>query len=271
MANLWVIVTGLAVLVRRQSDSDIVLLRQVQPRTVVPPQNGKEISPHSPALTLLPGSAKVDIGYHDLDFLPGGEGSPEINENEPFIRVGVELEDALKVQDKFIGPRAGVPDGWSRVVLSGGGNAQIWPIHVVKELEVKTISTKVKLKLVGARDLIAATTKRKNKPRVGNGVLYYRRVAETPKAYLNSREYPMSPIDHSDARALPIQNDQPHYVAWVANSGMESGEEFDRDFFLLYEVLGEPVTRFVPLIKTINDQVELNNPPGQCMISYALG
>lgn len=269
MANLWVIVTGLAVLVGRTSSSKIVLLRRVGEGTLVPPVTGEELDPHSPAFTLLPSAEKVEIDNRDLEFRPDGTGAPVINEKEPFIRVGEELEDALRVQRVFVGERAHVPNGWSRVFLSGGGGAQIWPLHVDEDLDLSTVSIEMKLKMVEARDLIAGTMKPKNKPRVANGMLYYRQIGEAPKAVLDGTEYPMTPID--DGGALPIQNGEEHYVAWVTNSAMMCDEDFDRDFFLLYDVLSEPVTQYVPVIRSIAAVDNRKCPPGQCMSSYALG
>jgi hypothetical protein len=270
MANLWVVITGLAVLVEMEGNPGkpcMVLLRQVPEGTIVPPKTGKEIPVHSPRVGLLPGSDEIPIGNRDVRFLPDGVKAPAITNVDPFLRVGRELTDALKVQPKFVAPRDASIDGWSRVVLPGVG--KIWPVHVKKEFEVKSIETQVVLKLKEARDLEANIAKEKNKGGVANGLLYYRNIGNaTPVVRFPDKEYTLSVMDDSNTKNLPVQNGEPHYVAWVANSGKASNEDFDRDFFLLYELLGEQVTKYVPVIKGAENFII---PPGQCMISYAFG
>ena len=134
----------------------------------------------------------------------------------------------------------------------------------------------VGLKLVGARDLKLSSTKAKNKAGVGNGLLYYRHVeGDVPVAKFPDKEYALDVMEDSETKNLPVQNGEKHYVAWVANSGEESDEGFDRDFFLLYELLDQTVTRYVPVIKVPETKIAAEfdrlTPPGQCMISYAFG
>jgi hypothetical protein len=273
VANLWVIITGLAVLVEREGTPGkpcMVLLRQVPEGTKVPPGTGEEIPSHNPRLRLLPGLQEILIGDQDVEFLPSGAGAPVIQDQDPFLRVGRELTDALKVEKKFVDPRSTSSPirGWSRVILPGSG--KIWPVHVKKEFEVKTIKTQTGLKLVGAIDLELSAMKEKNKPRVANGLLYYRHIVDAvPVAKLSGKEYDLEAMD-SDTKRLPVQNGEAHYVVWVANSGEDSGEGYDRDFFLLYDLLAGPITRYVPMIKETQGFGK-RTPPGQCMIGYAFG
>jgi hypothetical protein len=273
MANLWVVVTGLAVLVEMEgppSKPCMVLLRQVPPGTEIPPDSGEVIPVHDPRLRLLPGSQEIPIGDQDVMFLPNGEGTPVIKDHDPFLRVGRELTDALKVGKKFIDPRnpANPIRGWSRVILSGPG--VVWPIHVKKEFEVKTIKMQTGLKLVGAVNLELSAVKEKNKHRVGNGLLYYRHIpGAVPAVELSGQGYSLSPVDLSGTN-FPVPNGEENYVVWVANSGEESGEEYDRDFYLLYDLLGGSITRYVPMIEKTKG-FGRRTPPGQCMIGYAFG
>lgn len=276
MANLWVVVTGLAVLVERLGNSTkpyVALLRDVGPNTRVPDNaDGKIIPEHHPRLKLLPDGEEIPIVGKDVEFLPQGSGNPGIDDPEPFLRVGRELTEGMEVLPTFLGQQ--IPDGWARLCLAGGGDAAIYPIHVMKDFELKTISTTPILKLEKALDLEQKTSKVKKKPRVGNGLLYYRHIPSgDPSVDIQpgSDPGPWTPVHPADAEELPHRNQEHDYVVWISNAGDDLYEKgVDRDFYLLYELLGvpPPVTRYVPVI-SIPEPV--TNPPGQCMIGYALG
>jgi hypothetical protein len=279
MANLWVVVTGLAVMVEKEGinkDPHRVLLLQVDSDTWVPDRRtGVRIQEHRPRLKLLSSSSsEIEIGNQDLDFLPIGDGSPVVSDSDPFLRVGRELTESLVVLSGFLGPRDASLNGWSRVNLWGGDDSVIWPIHVFDDFDITTIDTDPKLKLSGAHDLHSKSTKAKNKPRIGNGILYYRHIdsGQPQVSFSGGGSSPQwDSISKSDAQRLPVQNNERDFVAWVSNSGLgnDLGEEFDRDFYLLYNMLGDQVSRYVPVIQDVEKWVK--NPPGQCMIGYALG
>jgi hypothetical protein len=222
---------------------------------------------------LLPRGTETQVGDRDVEFVPLANGSPTIDDVDPFIRVGRELTDATTVDEDFLEyprPDEGL-EGWSRIVLPGG---EIFPIHVVEDFNVESISVNLRLKLVKALDLDSGGTKEKHKSRVCNGLVYYRSIAQKPAVVLSdgTKLSAWDPIDKVMAKQLPKQNADPDYVAWISNAGMEvSREDFDRDFYLLYDLLeNEVAVRYVPVLdKKWKDSVR--NPPGQCMLAYAFG
>jgi len=277
MVNLWLIVTGLSVLVEMEGepgDPHMILLRRVPKKAMV---GGGEIPPHEPRLRLLPSTVEIKIGDRDVEFVPPSNGSPTIVDVDPFIRVGRELTEAMEVDEDFLEyPRPDETlDGWSRVILSGGVHATITPIHVGEDFKVESISSNLRLKLVGAHDLESGATKEKHKSRVGNGLVYHRVIGQRPAVVFSDKVElnDWVPIEKSLAKNLPEIEKYPYpdYVAWISNAGMGgTWEDFDRDFYLLYELLDDDVLRYVPVMgKNWKDVVR--NPPGQCMLGYALG
>jgi hypothetical protein len=275
VANLWVIVTGLAVLVERESGRDphAVVLRQVPRGTEVPP-DGREIQQHIPRLRLLPGVGEIPIGSRDVTFLPEGEGSPRIIDLDPFIRVGKKLTEAMPVRPYFLTTsRTDDLGDWSRVFLAGGRDSDITPIHVGEDFKLNTIGFDLPLDLIAARDLRRAEAEQRRKSGIANGLLYYRHIPEgVPEVLFSNDRNPIPwerPLKREERGNLPEKNNEGDYVAWVSNAGIgrDLGEDFDRDFYLLYDLLVESVTRYVPVIQGL----PLVNPPGQCMIGYAFG
>lgn len=271
MANLWVIVTGLAVLVEKESSREpyMVLLKQV-PRGVEVPPNGSEIPRHVPRLKLLPNGGEIPIGDRDLRFVPEGEGDLLIMNHDPFLRIGRKVTEAMRVRPEFLVPqRTDALRSWSRVVLDGGETAKIYPIHVDQDFDVVTTSLKFQLSLTAIQDLSMANSEPRVKPGIANGLLYYRHIGVgQPEALFSGDSIPLSWDSMAVPSHFPEQNGEPHYVAWISNAGLGRLEEerFDRDFYLLYDLLGEAVTRYVPIIDP-----HIEDPPGQCMIGYALG
>lgn len=275
MANLWVIVTGLAVLVEREGGRDphVVMLRQVPPGMEVPP-DGREIQRHAPRLMMLPEESYIPIGSRDITFLPSGEGSPKIVDFDPFLRVGRRLTEAMRVRASLLSAqRSDDLRDWSRVILAGGRNSDVTPIHVGKDFDLGSISTELPLNLIAVRDLSRPNPEERRKQGIANGLLYYRHIPEgVPEVLFSSDRYPTPwerPLTRAERGKLPERNDEPDYVAWVSNSGIgpDLREGFDRDFYLLYELLEEEVTKYVPVIQGL----PLVVPPGQCMIGYAFG
>jgi hypothetical protein len=275
MANLWVIVTGLSVLVEKDEISRepyMVLLKQV-PRGVEVPPDGREIAQHIPRLKLLPNGQEIPIGNRDIRFIPEGEDSPLIVNHDPFLRVGRKVTEAMRVRSEVLtSQRNDVLRSWSRVVLTGPRNdAEIYPIHVERDFALGTVSLKLKLNLAAIQDLSRANSELRAKLGIANGLLYYRHIeVGRPEVLFTGDSIPLSWDPIAVPSDFPRQNGEPHYVAWVSNAGIERPEQqerFDRDFYLLYDLLGEQVTRYVPVI----DPIQIVDPPGQCMMAYALG
>jgi len=276
MANLWVVVTGLTVLVEKVGDKAepcFVLLRRVDDSTRVA---GVKIPPHEPLLRDSGSLRDIEIRGRDVEFPAPERRAPQIINRKLLLPVGVELDQPLKVRPELTGQRSDMGEGGAniaRVKFSGG---LIQPIHIDKNFDLKQISVNANILLAEALDLVFNKPPLiKNNRRIANGLLFSLRVDSPVVISVGEEKLTSQPIGRGDTGNLPVKNQDDNHVVWIVNTGTDhpADEEFDRDFFLLYDLLDTDVeVRYVPqaiLLRAVDTGD--GNPPGQCMNGYALG
>lgn len=278
MANLWLIVTGLGVLVEKEADRSApftILMKRVFWNDQVA---GKNIPPHEPTFRRKPTGASILIGDRDVRLFPPTAGSPKIEgDKKLLLPVGDKLDKAEEVKPLYTGPRTpGSLPKVARIFLEGGS---VRPIHVDRNFDLRRLSLETKIELVAMHDLKTGKRLEKEHRSIANGLLYWRSIADQegdPYVELGDEKFFLEPIPPEGTGNLPLPNDQKNYVVWATNTADEhfspSDKDFDRDFDLLYDFLADgALTRYVPETTGRPTAVGDSNPPGQCMYGYAIG
>lgn len=269
MANLWVIITGLGTLVGNRAESPgsahSVLLRPVIEPTMVPPENGKIIPLHQPSLRVR--AEGPDIPIRTDIRLPWDIEPAALANGRSLLPLGRELEfPALRLKNDL--EKLSVATRPIKMQFNGGS---IVPIHVYRSFDLEKFSVDVELRLAGAHHISTALTIPKNRE-IANGILYQRSFSSgtPPLVYDGDDVYSPNLVPLNRVGELPVGDEELNYVLWISNTAAPSPdlkEDFDRDYYLLYDWLQDStVVRYVPLIPK---NVAPVTPPGQCMFGYA--
>lgn len=292
MANLWVIMTGLGVLVERDDPQapGVVLMRRVLPDQE---QVGDvSISPHEPVLFRGPDRPESNVAELEVEFLPAGEGAPLLSEahRAVLVPVGRELSQAFAIKNGLVADEQ--LDGRTRIILAGG---ELEAIQIDTNFQLKGVSRDLRIHLVGLFDPVSTslTALPQGRP-IANGLLFRRRIPQ-PDGVFSVRvgEDVLSIPQVSKADMGNLQQDDGHadYVVWIVNVATPGSFDpdgdrvdpeslglaslagnaqlgFDRDFALLYQWLTQSVdVQHVPITLRLRQNAVTGDgdPPGQCM------
>lgn len=290
MANLWVIMTGLGVLVERDDPQapGIVLMRRVLPDQE---QVGDvSVPPHEPILSRGPDRPESNVAELEVEFLPAGEGAPQLSEDHRafLLPVGRELIQAFTVKNRLVtGARL---DGLTRIILTGG---ELEAIQIDNNFQLNKVSRDLRIRLVGLFDPISrSSTALPQGGPIANGLLFKRTTPQQDGAFsvrVGEDVLSIPPVSKEDMGNLRRDDGHVDHVVWIVNvatpgSFDPNGDRvdpgslglgslpgnarlgFDRDFGLLYQWLTQSVdVKHVPI--TLGEPVVDGDgdPPGQCM------
>lgn len=276
MANLWVIMTGLCVLVEKEKEPKApcaVLMKRVPAQYPKVGSKKMAVLPHEPVLTLKPKGARVMIEGKAVEFLPHVEGPPTIQGRDLLLPLGKDLASPSRLRDKIL--EGGVLSEGAMVILAGG---DLEPIHVDKNFDLEGISRKTNVFLIGLYDPDSKEGKEvlfEEKRAMANGLLFRRRIQGIPSVRVGDEEFELSMVEKKDMGKLMEDDKEQDYVVWVVNVAntdySDPHPRFDLDFYLLYDWLEEEFVRYVPVTeRNPADDSKDGTPPGQCMNGYAL-
>jgi len=271
-ANLWVIMTGLGVLVESATDPAVLMKRVVPPKKV----GGKDVLPHEPTLVLKPGGIPMLVRGREIEFLPKGAGSPELKDEyrKLLIPVGKDLASPSKVRIGILDN--GILTEGTKVVLAGGS---LEAVHVDENYLLDKVSQNISISLVGLFDPDQDHRTQVEKKAAANGLLYRRQIMPAdgqPSVRIGNEEFQLVPVAKEAMGNLRENDGNTDYVVWIVNVASEGfsdpDPDLDRDFYLLYDWLEEEIeVRYVPITERKRaDDTGQGDPPGQCMYGHAI-
>jgi len=272
MAHIYVIMTGLMVLVERERSlrsPSTVLLRKVQGDDRV---NGVPIPRHTPLLQFRQKGKEISVIIEgDIRFSPEGVGPPDVQQRLRFLPLGRELDDVHRVKSKLLEGSLDTTVA-GRLILGGGS---ISPVQVDVAYDLEKVFFEIRNILVSAIHTQSGASKAKNNRPISNGLLYHRDIDGSSVELVHKGvPYNLEPTPERELGNLPRFPGSEHYVVWVTNFSEDviivadpPRPMADLDFDLLYDWLdGFGGVRFIPEVLLPHALAEKPlSPPGVCM------
>jgi hypothetical protein len=269
-ANLWVIMTGLGVLVESTTDY-AVLMRRALPSEVV---GGKNVLPHEPTLLAKPGGIPMLVSGREIEFLPRGTERPKLRDEDRnlLIPLGRKLATPAKIRDAILRDKF---EG-TKILLADGS---LEGIHIDNNYLLDKVSRDIGITLVGIFEPDQNSRVGVEARAIANGLLYRRQIMSSegsPSLRIGDEELPLASVAKEAMGNLREDDGNKDYVIWIVNVASEGfsdpDPDLDRDFYLLYDWLAEELEEhYVPITeKRRARDTGQGNPPGQCVYGYTI-